>query len=62
MGKLDKSILVYVDAELRAWLDEKVSRGYKMGALIRHVLRKQMEYEKRDRPRQPDLDQVAQVG
>ena len=39
-------MLVYIDTELRSWLDEKVSRGYKMGGLIRHILRKQMEAEK----------------
>ncbi len=46
MGKLDKQVLVYVDAELRSWLDEKASRGYTMGGLVRHMLRKQMEFEK----------------
>jgi len=50
MGKLDKSVLVYMDAELRSWLDDKAKRGYTMGGVIRHVLRKQMEFEKGQKP------------
>ncbi len=62
MGKLDKSVLVYIDAEIRSWLEEKVNNGYKMGGLIRHLLRKQMEYEKNKRQRQPEPGHVAQIG
>ena len=46
MRRLDKQVLVYVDAELRSWLDEKAGMGYTMGGLARHMLRKQMELEK----------------
>ena len=50
MEKLDKQVLVYVDSELRSWLDEKASRGYKIGRLVRHILRRQMEFEKGQKP------------
>lgn len=46
MEKLDKIVMVNIDRELCSWLDEKVSRGYKKGSLIRHILRKQMEFER----------------
>jgi hypothetical protein len=50
MGKLDKTVTVYVDSELRSWLDEKSDRGYKIGSLVRHILKRQMEFEKGQKP------------
>ena len=46
MEKLEKPVTIYVDSELRAWLDRKASQGYKIGSLIRHMLRNRMECEK----------------
>lgn len=42
--------MIYVDSEMRSWLDDKVVRGYRMGGFIRHILRKQMEFERRGKP------------
>lgn len=42
----NKEIFICVDEEIALWLDDKVSRGYKKAGLIRHLLRKQMEFEK----------------
>ena len=50
MGKLDKTVTVYVDSELRSWLDEKSDSGYKIGSLVRHILRRQMAFEKGQKP------------
>ena len=38
VGKLENRILVYLNAELSAWLDVKASQGYKKATLIRKVL------------------------
>lgn len=46
MKTLDKTVIVYVDSEMRSWLDEKARRGYKVGSLVRHILKRQMEFEK----------------
>ena len=45
MRKLGKNVIVYIDNELRSWLDEKSKNGYKMASFIRHLLRKEMEKE-----------------
>jgi hypothetical protein len=46
MKRIGKILTVCVNEEIALWLDEKVSRGYKKAGLIRHLLRKQMEFEK----------------
>lgn len=38
MGKLENRILIYLNDELTAWLDEKAAQGYKKATLIRKVL------------------------
>ena len=52
-------IMIYLEDDLHQWLEEKASRGYMKSSLIRRVLRRQMEYERRDRT--PELGQVAKV-
>jgi hypothetical protein len=38
LGKLRNRILLYLNDELTAWLNEKASKGYKKATLIRKVL------------------------
>jgi hypothetical protein len=46
MEKFGKQVIIYMDAELRSWLDAKVKDGYKMGSFIRYVLKRQMDSER----------------
>lgn len=48
MKRIGKILTIYVDEELGLWLDEKATCGYKKAPLIRHILRKQMESERRE--------------
>lgn len=38
MKKLANSIVVYLPAELDAWLNEKARNGYKKASLVRHII------------------------
>jgi hypothetical protein len=53
MKRYDKKILVNVDAELGAWLDNKVSDGYNKSSVIRSILHQQMDKEGCASPKQP---------
>ena len=45
-----KDIVIGVDDDIYGWLEEKSRRGYKKASLIRHILRKQMDFEKGPHP------------
>jgi len=40
-----KTATIYIDGQLDGWLNAKVEKGYKKGALIRHILEEQMRWE-----------------
>ncbi|MCL5100001.1 MAG: hypothetical protein M1158_02675 [Candidatus Marsarchaeota archaeon] len=39
------AIVVYIDSELSEWLSKKAADGYKKGSFVRHLMRRQMEFE-----------------
>ena len=47
MGKHAKKISVNLTDELAAWLEKKAANGYKKASLTRHLLERQMEFERR---------------
>ncbi len=47
MEKHTKKISVHLTDELAAWLEKKAANGYKKGSLARHLLQRQMDFEKR---------------
>ena len=58
---LKKHVTIYIDEDLQSWLGAKAAKGYKKASLIRHILRKQMEFERRRESCQSPLGQVASV-
>ncbi len=50
-------IVIYIDGEIEEWLAEKSMKGYKKASLIRHILHKQIDYEKKERSRQQEPGQ-----
>ncbi|MCL4374218.1 MAG: hypothetical protein M1360_03445 [Candidatus Marsarchaeota archaeon] len=57
MGRLEKQVIVYIDSDLYAWLSEKAANGYKKASLIRHILQRQMEFEKNSAARRGEAVQ-----
>ncbi|MEM3875908.1 MAG: hypothetical protein QXP35_02430 [Candidatus Micrarchaeaceae archaeon] len=46
MKKLEKQIVVYINSDLDEWLSAKTANGYKKASLIRHLLQKQVDFER----------------